>query len=114
MENTNQLEVAALTQYWMQEISGLSLITRFTPKKATLVIDQIVVPKLLRRTGVGTRIMTDFTALADKNNVIIALSPSNVFGLPEASLEVFYMKFGFRTFKPTKNDSETMVRYPLQ
>jgi len=114
MENTTQSEVTALKQYWAQQVSGLSLITRYTGGKSALVIDQIVIPKILRRTGLGTRIITDFAILADKNNMIMMLSPSDVFGLPEPSLKAFYMRFGFRTIQPTNNDSETMIRYPLQ
>lgn len=68
----------------------------------------IMVPKGMRRTGVGSTAVRALCDFADACASDIVLSPDDCFGTPKTDLVLFYERFGFRLV-----DSETMRR-PFQ
>ena len=79
------------------------------------VLSKIVVPKELRGTGVGSKIMQDLINKADMEGAIIALTPDTAFGGSKGRLIQFYKSFGFVPNKGRNKDfryRETMIRYP--
>lgn len=84
-------------------------------------LDNIVVPKDNRKSGVGTKAMEAIIQFADKNNKKIILSPADKHdGLGTTSksrLIDFYKRFGFKLNKGSNKDysiSELMYREPKQ
>ena len=79
-------------------------------------LSKIVVPKDKRKQGVGQAVMRELTQFADKEGVIIKLTPSKDFGATStARLKRFYKQFGFVENKGSNKDftiSETMYRLP--
>lgn len=115
METAAQIKSRELAQHWINHVTGLSLLTRYDSAESTLIIDLLVVPKLERRTGIGSQILLDLTSMADEHKIILALSPSDAFGIAAPLLEVFYRRFGFRiSTEHTSKNSESMIRYPNQ
>lgn len=81
----------------------------------SLHLHEIIIPKEHRNSGIGTSIMNDLTALADKHNKRISLSPSNDFGGSVKRLKEFYKRFGFYENKGRNKNyqfMETMIRRP--
>jgi tRNA nucleotidyltransferase (CCA-adding enzyme) len=79
------------------------------------VLSKIVVPKELRGTGVGSKVMKDLIDKADMEGAIIALTPDTAFGGSKGRLIQFYKSFGFVPNKGRNKDfryRETMIRYP--
>lgn len=79
------------------------------------VISLIRVPKVLQGQGIAKQVMTSIVSIADKNNVILALTPTNQFGSNKNKLISFYKQFGFKDNKGKSKDysiSETMIRNP--
>jgi len=77
----------------------------------------MVVPESDRRTGIGSAVMRDLTAWADRTGSTLALSPTNEFGASITRLRSFYRNFGFRPNTGRNRDysiSESMVRPPAQ
>jgi len=80
------------------------------------VLSKIVVPKELRNTGIGSKVMKDLTDKADSEGAIIALTPDNTYGGSKTRLTQFYRRFGFVPNKGRNKDfryRETMIRYPV-
>lgn len=91
---------------------GVELFLVLREKERLLILLKIVVPKDDRKQGLGTTIMEDLTALADDNQLRMALTPATDFGATStARLVRFYRRFGF---KPNRDPaiSEGMVREP--
>lgn len=91
------------------------LITRHYDDQTFIIVSLIRLPKELRKTGIGTKIMQALCQLADRNNAIMALSPSNEFGTSKAALVSFYKSFGFVANSGRNKDyrlSYTMIRNP--
>ena len=83
--------------------------------ETNISLDTIVVPKELRNTGVGTKVMRELIEYADKNQKTISLTPSSDLGSSKARLEVFYRRLGFTTNRGSRRDftiMDTMIRYP--
>ena len=81
------------------------------------VLSKIVVPKELRGTGVGSKVMKDLIDKADNEHAIIALTPDTAFGGTKGRLIKFYKGFGFVPNKGRNKDfryRETMIRYPKE
>jgi GNAT superfamily N-acetyltransferase/5'(3')-deoxyribonucleotidase len=81
------------------------------------VLSKIVVPKELRGTGVGSKVMKDLIDKADNEHAIIALTPDTAFGGAKGRLIQFYKRFGFVPNKGRNKDfryRETMIRYPKE
>ena len=81
------------------------------------VLSKIVVPKELRDTGVGSKVMKDLIDKADNEHAIIALTPDTAFGGTKGRLIKFYKGFGFVPNKGRNKDfryRETMIRYPKE
>lgn len=84
-------------------------------ESAIVTIESIVVPKDNRRKGVGSDVMFEVIRWADKNNYILALSPSADFGGKITGLKRFYKRFGFVPNKGRNKDFRTAkarIRYP--
>ena len=60
-----------------------------------LVVDKVVVPAADRGRGVGSAVMQDLTAEADKRGLPMALTPDGAFGGNVSRLREFYSRFGF-------------------
>jgi len=78
-----------------------------------LALSRIVVPKELRGSGIGSKVMERIVDFADNANKKIYLTPSKDFGATSVNrLKTFYKEFGFvkNTFK--NETKETMVRLP--
>ena len=84
--------------------------------KKGYVLSKIAVPKELRNTGIGSKVMNDLTDKADAEGAIIALTPDNTYGGSKTRLTQFYKRFGFVPNKGRNKDfryRETMIRYPI-
>jgi len=82
-----------------------------------LTLSKIVLPKDDRNKGIGSKILEDLTAYADKNNLTIGVTPDSTFGGNKNKLKSFYKKFGFLDNKGRNKDftfRETMVRQPFE
>jgi hypothetical protein len=81
-------------------------------------LSRIVVPKEQRGTGVGAKVMEAVVREADKDGVVVALTPSTDFGATsKARLVAFYKRFGFVENKGRNKDfaiSDTMYRLPQE
>jgi len=80
-----------------------------------LVLSAIVINAQARNSGIGSKIMDELVEYSEKNNKIIALTPSNSYGGSKGRLESFYKSFGFTANKGGNKDfrfMETMIRYP--
>jgi len=73
-----------------------------------VVLDTIVIPKGNRKSGVGSKIMSQLVEVADKNGWQLALTPSDSFGSSKNRLEVFYRRFGFVKNSGRNKDYATM------
>lgn len=71
-------------------------------------LDKLVVPEAQRNQGVGTAVMRDIVAEADRAGVPLGLTPSADFGGNKARLVDFYRRFGFRPNSGRARDFETM------
>lgn len=80
-------------------------------KSNVIIISKIVVNKDSRSEGIGSKVMKEICNYADKNELRIALTPSNDFGGNVNRLKQFYKKFGFVQYKGYEF-RETMVREP--
>ena len=85
-------------------------------RKDALMIRSIKVDKPNRGKGIGTKCMEYICDYADKQGLIITLSPSTDFGATsKAGLVSFYRRFGFKPNKGRNADyrySDSMIRVP--
>ena len=64
--------------------------------KKLMVLDAIVVPKDVRKRGIGTKIMEELVLIARRHDCVFMLSPDDSLGATsKARLRRFYKKFGF-------------------
>ena len=82
----------------------------------TIKLHVLVVPKELRRRGLGTAYMKDLCAHADKTSRRILLTADTSFGATSKTrLKRFYKRFGFKENKGRYKDfttQENMIRRP--
>lgn len=79
-----------------------------------LELGKLFVPKNIRNSGIGTKMMLRFIDYADNNRRIIRLTPAIDFGgtsLPR--LYSFYSRFGFKKNHDIRY-KDSMVRYPIE
>lgn len=79
------------------------------------VLSSIIVPKALQGKGEGSKAMQELIDRVDKEQAIIATTPSSDFGSSKSRLIEFYKRFGFVPNKGRNKDfrfQETMIRYP--
>lgn len=94
---------------------GLGIQHSMFEKGDTIFLNRIVVPKLERNAGIGTKAMQALISYADQTNKRIALTPSSDFGGSKSRLENFYKGFGFVPNHGRYKDftvRETMIRNP--
>jgi GNAT superfamily N-acetyltransferase len=60
-----------------------------------VVLSKIVLPKDQRGAGLGSAVMSDILAEADRHGWAVALTPSADFGGSKTRLVAFYRRFGF-------------------
>jgi 8-oxo-dGTP pyrophosphatase MutT (NUDIX family)/predicted GNAT family acetyltransferase len=102
---------SVLREKYDKYLSGLDIYEN----KSSLRLSKIVVKPEFRGEGIGKKIMTDLTTYADKNQQIIALTPSSDFGGNKNRLIQFYKSFGFKHNKGVHINFEfmdSMIRYP--
>jgi GNAT superfamily N-acetyltransferase len=78
-------------------------------KRSTLLIALLIVPKLKRNKGIGTKVMTALTNYADQCNVRMSLVPYYP-SSDKVRLISFYKRFGF--VRNTHSRIGEMVRIP--
>ncbi len=92
---------------------GLELWISIGPS-GDLQLSQIVVAK--RKQGTGSAVMQELVAFADRNNLIMTLTPDTSYGGSSVTrLKSFYRRFGFRPNIGGRKDfrfSGTMLRRP--
>jgi predicted GNAT family acetyltransferase len=100
----------------MNKYDGLELDLYDSKNTNVITLSKIVVPKNLRKSGIGSDVMAEITSFADEGNKTIALSPSVDFGGTSVNrLKDFYKQFGFVENKGKNKDfsiSESMYRLP--
>lgn len=85
-------------------------------RRRVVILGQLVVESSIRGTGVGSVFMETLTREADKEGLILALTPDTCYGASSlARLRRFYRRFGFR--KNAGQDinflvNESMLRLP--
>lgn len=93
---------------------GLDLWISLGPA-GDLSLSQIVVPRDQRNSGIGTAVMRELTAFADRHRLTMTLTPDRSYGGSIARLRVFYRRFGFVPNKGRRKDyrfSNSMLRRP--
>ena len=93
---------------------GLDLWISLGPS-GDLQLSQIVVPKDQRNSGIGTAVMRELIAFADRHGLPMSLTPDSSYGGSVARLRVFYRRFGFVLNKGRRKDyrfSNAMLRRP--
>jgi len=83
--------------------------------KTSLILSRIIINDEFKGEGIGTKVMKDLVDYAEKNNQIIALTPSSDFGGNKNRLIQFYKRFGFKHNKGIHKSYEfrdSMIRYP--
>jgi predicted GNAT family acetyltransferase len=102
----------------MNKYEGLELDLYDSKNTNVITLSKIVVPKNLRKSGIGSDVMTEITSFADEGGKTIALTPSVDFGGTSVNrLKDFYKQFGFVENKGKNKDfsiSETMYRLPVK
>ena len=91
------------------------VVDLFAATHGGLHLSKIEIPKDKRKLGMATEILKGIAALADKNRLVVSLSPTNEFGTPKTVLVEFYKRFGFVFNRGRNKDfrvSETMYREP--
>lgn len=91
------------------------VVDLFAATHGGLHLSKIEIPKDKRKLGMATEILKGIAALADKNRLVVSLSPTNEFGTPKTVLVEFYKRFGFMFNRGRNKDfrvSETMYREP--
>lgn len=82
-------------------------------KENKLQLDAIIVPKGMRKQGLGSKIMKQVIEYSENVNKPIFLSPDTSFGGSSFDrLVKFYKRFGFVKNTDKHLDSHYMVRYP--
>jgi len=96
-----------------REFKGLKL--DLFENKNNVTLSRIVVPKEMRNSGIGSKVLNDIVRYADSNGKTIGLSPTSDFGGSKPRLESFYKKLGFVKNAGKNKDfsiKESMVRAP--
>lgn len=81
----------------------------------SVYISKIIIPENKRNAGIGSSFMKKLTMLADEYNVILELSPSDIYGGTVSKLKSFYNRFGFIDNKGRIRDDRfyyEMIRKP--
>ena len=107
---TESTDSKKLEQYAKSLGAELSLVD-----SKHIELAKIVVPKHLRGSGVGTKILMEIIKYADSSNKIITLTPSADFGGNVSKLKKWYKSLGFVENKGKNKDyeiSDLMYRLP--
>lgn len=92
-----------------QEVGELGIIDRgIFGKNHYIVIDKIFIYKNFRGYGFANDAMRLLFNYADKNNIIITLTPDNIWGASVPKLKNWYKSLGFIMNKGQKKDFYTM------
>lgn len=104
-------DTKSLRDKWKERGVELDFYTRHD--KETAILSRIFVKKEDRGKGLAKQAMKDVVNYADKNNLIILLSPTNEWGASKKKLIDFYKNFGFVENKGKNKNfkyMETMYR----
>jgi GNAT superfamily N-acetyltransferase len=81
----------------------------------SITLDRLIVPSGSRGRGLGSALMRDLVAYADRQGKQVRLTPSGAFGGAPRRLARFYARFGFVPNEGTRRDPacrESMYRNP--
>lgn len=65
----------------------------------TFKINLLIIPKNMRRQGLGSSVMEGIIRYSDETGKTILLEPDSVFGTPQQNLILFYKNFGFTAMR---------------
>src|SRR5262245_42514540 len=83
----------------------------------SITLDRLIVPAGSRGHGVGSAVMHDLVAYADRHGKQVRLTPSGAFGGLPRRLACFYARFGFVPNEGAQRDPacrESMYRNPVR
>lgn len=86
-----------------------------TEKPDVILLHKIIVPAEDRDRGIGTKVLQEICAYADRTGKTIGLTPANDFGISVSRLEHWYKSLGFVPNKGKSRDfrfMESMRRDP--
>jgi len=109
---SREAELSTLRAALLRRHAGIELWINLSAS-GHLVVGKIVVPREQRGRGIGSAIMQELVAVADRWGVPMALTPDRTFGGSVSRLREFYRGFGFVPNKGRAMDYttlETMVR----
>lgn len=98
-----------------QDSKGVD-VSIYGGSKGKAVLSSIKVAKENRGKGLAKSAMNDLIKIADKNKIVVSLSPTNEWGSSKSRLIDFYKQFGFIENKGKNKDyriSDTMYRNPV-
>lgn len=81
----------------------------------SITLDRVIVPSGSRGRGIGSALMCDLLAYADRYGKQVRLTPSGAFGASPRRLAGFYRRFGFVPNEGAQRDPacrERMYRNP--
>jgi GNAT superfamily N-acetyltransferase len=115
-QKSDQAEWDNLQAQWAQQGVKISPSVRSESGGGAVRPNKIVVPKEKRNQGIGSKVMEEMVALADRQGRTIVMTPSKDFGGSSVDrLKNFYTRFGFVKNAGRNKDfsiSETMYRLP--
>jgi GNAT superfamily N-acetyltransferase len=82
----------------------------------SITLDRLIVPSGSRGRGVGSAVMRDLVAYADRHGKQVRVTPSGAFGGAPRRLAGFYARFGFVPNEGAQRDpacGERMYRDPI-
>lgn len=113
---TSRAEVVTSAQAFGQQVAeelGLERFELADSSNGAIVLEWVVVPKELRKQGIGTQAMERLIAFADQQGRRIELDPASrdddVGTTSRARLVRFYKRFGFVENKGRNRDLETLA-----
>jgi len=82
-----------------------------------ITLDKLIVPRGRRERGLGSALMRDLVAYADRQGKQVRLTPSGAYGGAPRRLARFYARFGFVRNEGAQRDpgcGESMYRDPVR
>lgn len=93
-----------------------AVVLRGREDACSITLEQLFVPSGSRGRGLGSALMRDLVAYADRHAKQIRLTPSGAFGGSPRRLATFYARFGFVRNQGAQRDpacAESMYRNPI-
>lgn len=108
-------ELESIENKYTQE--GCDLILIYKSSTSSIFLSKIFIKKEGRNKGLGSKAIKDIIQLADKYQLIVALTPSDGWGSNLNRLRKFYKNFGFKDNKGRNKDfriTGSLIRIPIK